>query len=547
MSEAMVLMLISIAGAAPFAYITNSGSNTVSVIDTATNEVVTNVSVGDYPDGVAVTPDGTRVYVANEFGKTVSVIDTATNTIAATVNIDHPGGVAVTPDGSKVYVANFNSSNVSVINTTNNSVETTVPVLLPTPTGIAITPDGKKVYVAHQFGGISVIDTTTNTVTGIDTEGTGGLTGLAVTPDGKNLYVAAGFTGVIDVINTTSNNVTILEGFFWDPFGLAVTPDGTKVYVTEIGRNNVAVIDTDTNKVVTNVTVGVQPKGVAVTPDGTRIYVANNDNNTVSVIDTATNTVTATVNVGDQPVAFGLFIGPGNPALNITKSATTNNPSDPTKYNSPGQTITYTYNVTNTGNTYITELITVRDNKIPGGQITIGTIGDVLAPGKSVPGTATYVVTQQDVDNGSVTNLANATGSYNEQSVLSNNTSVTVPAIQNPALKTEKEVDPKTYFAVGDLIDYSYTVTNKGNVDIAGPITVKDSMLGSAKISSSGLAPGQSITKGNSYLITPYDIDTGFVINSAFATGSFNNQKVTSNSDTAKAKFFGPTMNLYSS
>jgi uncharacterized repeat protein (TIGR01451 family) len=168
-----------------------------------------------------------------------------------------------------------------------------------------------------------------------------------------------------------------------------------------------------------------------------------------------------------------------------------------------------------------------------------------LAPGQSVTGTATYVVTQVDLDSGSVTNFANATGSYNNKPVLSNNTNITISAIQNPSLKIEKEVDPKTYFAVGDLIDYSYTVTNKGNVDIAGPITVKDSMFGSAKISSSGLAPGQSITKGNSYLITPYDIDTGFVINSAFATGSFNNQKVTSDTDKAIAKFFGPTTNLF--
>ena len=130
---------------------------------------------------------------------------------------------------------------------------------------------------------------------------------------------------------------------------------------------------------------------------------------------------------------------------------------------------------------------------------------------------------------------------------ISNNTSITVLAIQKPDLKIDKNVDPKTYFAVGDLIDYSFTVTNKGNVDIAGPITVTDSMFGSAKISSSGLAPGQSVTKGKSYLVTPQDIENGIVINSAFATGSFNDKKVTSNSDKAVAKFFGPTTNLFSS
>ncbi len=117
----------------------------------------------------------------------------------------------------------------------------------------------------------------------------------------------------------------------------------------------------------------------------------------------------------------------------------------------------------------------------------------------------------------------------------------------HPSLKIENSVDPKTYFAVGDLLDYDYTVTNTGDVDIAGPITVTDSMFGSAKISPNGLAPGQSVTGTDSHLVTPPDIYAGFKSNSAYATGSFANKEVTSNSDTATARFFGPNTNLYSS
>ena len=65
------------------------------------------MTVGLYPDGVAVTPDGTKVYVTNYGSNTVSVIDTATNTVTATVTVGtNPRGVAVSPDGKKVYVAN---------------------------------------------------------------------------------------------------------------------------------------------------------------------------------------------------------------------------------------------------------------------------------------------------------------------------------------------------------------------------------------------------------------------------------------------------------
>ena len=98
-STAVILVLVSIAGSTPFAYITNSGSNNVSVIDTATNTVKATVSVGYNPLGVAVTPDGTKIYVVNEYNNTLSVINTATNNITSTVNVGNdPWGIAVTPD-----------------------------------------------------------------------------------------------------------------------------------------------------------------------------------------------------------------------------------------------------------------------------------------------------------------------------------------------------------------------------------------------------------------------------------------------------------------
>ena len=99
--------------AAPFAYITNSGSNNISVIDTATNTVVATVPVGILPYGVSVNTAGTRVYVANQGSNNISVIDTVTNTVVATVPIGSmamPSGVSVNPAGTRVYVTNFGST-----------------------------------------------------------------------------------------------------------------------------------------------------------------------------------------------------------------------------------------------------------------------------------------------------------------------------------------------------------------------------------------------------------------------------------------------------
>jgi YVTN family beta-propeller protein len=139
------------------AYVTNIFSNTVSVIETATNTVVATIPVGVNPIGVAITPDGNndnshkdedkdkdnnniRAYVTNEGSNSVSVIDTATNTVIATVPVGlAPFGVAITPDGTQAYVANKNSNTVSVIDTATNTVVATTPVG-PLPLWVAITP-----------------------------------------------------------------------------------------------------------------------------------------------------------------------------------------------------------------------------------------------------------------------------------------------------------------------------------------------------------------------------------------------------------------------
>jgi uncharacterized repeat protein (TIGR01451 family) len=117
-------------------------------------------------------------------------------------------------------------------------------------------------------------------------------------------------------------------------------------------------------------------------------------------------TASGDINVGKQaiPLQVSGFPGLNNPGLTITKSAS------PLSYDSVGQTITYTYTVTNSGNVDLTGL-QLTDDQVTG-LIPLQNSGNTvtsLSPGDQATGTATYKITEADIDAGYVKNSAYAT------------------------------------------------------------------------------------------------------------------------------------------
>ena len=143
----VILILVSVAGAAPFAYVTSPGidTGTVFVIDTETDNLTAVVPVEGWPRDVAVNSTGTNVYVATPgFDPTISVIDTATNTVSATVDVEgYPMQVAVNPAGTKVYVTDRDGTNISVIDTSTNTLMAQINVGMIIR-NVVISPDEKK-------------------------------------------------------------------------------------------------------------------------------------------------------------------------------------------------------------------------------------------------------------------------------------------------------------------------------------------------------------------------------------------------------------------
>ncbi|HTZ17311.1 MAG TPA: LamG-like jellyroll fold domain-containing protein, partial [Dissulfurispiraceae bacterium] len=304
--------------AAPFAYVTNRGDSTISVIDIADDTVTSHPALSGTLLGVAINQTGTKGYFSRVYDSNITVLDLVnsnavigTFTAAATVH-----GIALNPDGTRLYVAMRDTGSIQVLDANTGSSITTISGM-SNPTGLVVTPDGSRVYVANWGGSVVVVDTATNSVISSALTGMGSLSGIAVDPAGSRVYVYDSSNGAIRVIDTGTNSLTatitgIGTGDFTD---VAVSPDGSRVYAG--GGTNISVIQTSDNSIIKTISVGAAPAGIDMDPAGAKLYVTIPSANSVKIINTSTYDVsTITTGIGSSPFPFGKFIAQGFPVTN---------------------------------------------------------------------------------------------------------------------------------------------------------------------------------------------------------------------------------------
>ena len=97
------------------------------------------MAVGTTPVSVTALADGSRAYVANSGSNTVTVINTSNNTVSKTINVGmNPVSIASSVDSTKVYTANKDSDSISVIRTTDDTVVVTAPTTAPQPVWVLV-------------------------------------------------------------------------------------------------------------------------------------------------------------------------------------------------------------------------------------------------------------------------------------------------------------------------------------------------------------------------------------------------------------------------
>jgi LPXTG-site transpeptidase (sortase) family protein len=190
-----------------------------------------------------------------------------------------------------------------------------------------------------------------------------------------------------------------------------------------------------------------------------------------------------------------------------------------------GETISYSFTITNTGNVTLTNvLISDPNTTISGGPIT-------LQPGQSdsTSITGTHTVTQTEINSGSFTNTATVTGTTPAGPTVSDTDDDSQTFIQESSITLNKTgtvnlavISPDTRADAGDTVSYAFTITNTGNVTLTN-VLVTDT-VGGVTINGGPLTlqPGDSNSSSitGTYTLTQADIDSGQFSNTARVSGT---------------------------
>ncbi len=202
--------------------------------------------------------------------------------------------------------------------------------------------------------------------------------------------------------------------------------------------------------------------------------------------------------------------------------------------------ITYTVEVTNEGNVALENIlvtdglmgVTLGETQVDGVERVDDQTGRILslAVGETKAVVFTYTVTQVDVEKGRIENRAIVTG----KSTASDPNEPTDPApaaatptetvltLDNPELTVEKTTDQAGEVDIGDVITYTVTVENTGNVTIENIVvidTLKGITLTDGDWNIGKLKPGKKASLTYTYTVTPEDVKKGEVFNRATASG----------------------------
>lgn len=324
------------------AYVVNTYSDSLTVVDTGQLAVTATIPLGVQPMGLAFDPTARRLYAANNIADAVSAIDAAEQKpVASWTSVGGTWSVAVDPVLRQVYAVNSSDGGVSIFSSIDGSLKAKVNAGATGASAAAVNYTTGMVYISSgTLGGtVTAIDGRTNQVAARISVGDAPV-GIAIDESVDRVYVANQHSGTISVIDGGANQVVAT----WKPplsnvWKLAVDPALKRLYAsipppTTGSFTGLEVLDSSTGAFVAQ--VGGQSaaaEDVAVNPKTHHVFLSDAGNGTVTVIDGSTNTVLKSLVTGSAAVALAVDAASGlvyaSNAFDATIGVFSDQPSGP--------------------------------------------------------------------------------------------------------------------------------------------------------------------------------------------------------------------------
>jgi YVTN family beta-propeller protein len=318
------------AGYREYAYISNGGANTVTILDLVYLRQDRTLQVGANPTNMAINPARNEIYVVNAQSGTVSAIDAEANRVVATISVRRrPYFIAVEPSGHRAYVANYGSNSVSIVDLDLRR-EVSVAGAGEQPVQVHVSPDGRTLVVTnHGSNSVSVFDvipysagsSASGAVIHLRSTFSGcpGAADTVILPDSSKAFVACSGGHQVMALglaaapgswaakqnpSLTTDRMLALLDVGKMPVHLAMKPDGGEIFVSNFDSDSFSEISTWTNEVGGTYPIGNKPVGGIVSRDNSMLWVANSGADSIGLYSIDDGKLAGSVRTGSAPDAL---------------------------------------------------------------------------------------------------------------------------------------------------------------------------------------------------------------------------------------------------
>jgi len=304
-------------------YTGDQTSNTVSVIDPSTNRLLGVIKLGDpvpgalsplykgqlLVHGLGYSPDSKTLAVVSIGSNSVTLIDTATNKVKGTVYVGRsPHEAFFTPDGHELWVTVRGENYVSVIDPAQMK-EVRRVTMANGPGMTMFGPDGRYAFVCSSFTAeLTVVDTASHEVLKRLPQASPFCPNIAVSPESDEVWITlkdVGKTQVFSAKPPFEQRALLETGPITNHVNFVNNQNGKFAYVTVGGTNQVKAYRRGAvPKLIATIPVGSLPHGIWPSGDGARVYVALENGEHATAIDTLSNKVIANIPIGQTTQAL---------------------------------------------------------------------------------------------------------------------------------------------------------------------------------------------------------------------------------------------------